>query len=374
MSTRPEARRIAFISTLEGSPWGGSEVLWSQTALRLRDAGHTVSANVPWWPQTPVPLEALESAGVLVTRRRERPRWKRILGAARVHERVFTWLDETRPEFVVLSLDSQTAGLDWMRACRARGLKYIPIVHIAPEHFWPGDPLNRELALRYQEAHGLFFVSERTRDFARRQFAHALPQAEIVRNPFNVPFDVDARWPEDESTLRLACVGRLDPATKGQDILFEVLREAKWRARPLHVTFFGDGGARESLEALRDFYGVQNAAFATHTPDVVGIWARHHALVLPSRSEGLPLVVVEAMLCARPCIVTDVGGSAELLEEGATGFIAPSPTPGFLDAALERAWEQRAHWSAMGELAARRVREQIPSDPAATFAARLLEL
>ena len=56
------------------------------------------------------------------------------------------------------------------------------------------------------------------------------------------------------------------------------------------------------------------------------IWAEHHALVLPSRFEGMPLVVVEAMLCGRPCIVTDVGGNAELIRDGINGFLAKAPT------------------------------------------------
>jgi len=38
--------KIAFVSTMNNDPWGGSEFLWSETALRLLRAGHTVTANV----------------------------------------------------------------------------------------------------------------------------------------------------------------------------------------------------------------------------------------------------------------------------------------------------------------------------------------
>jgi hypothetical protein len=37
---------ILFISTMEGTPWGGSEELWSQAALRLLEKGHRISASV----------------------------------------------------------------------------------------------------------------------------------------------------------------------------------------------------------------------------------------------------------------------------------------------------------------------------------------
>jgi glycosyltransferase involved in cell wall biosynthesis len=107
---------------------------------------------------------------------------------------------------------------------------------------------------------------------------------------------------------------------------------------------------------------------------VGSIWASHHALVLPSRYEGLPLSLVEAMLCGRPSIVTNVSGNTELLEDNVTGFVAAAPMPTFLDEALERAWARRADWQAIGAAAARQVRELVPSDPAGVFADELLAL
>jgi glycosyltransferase involved in cell wall biosynthesis len=107
---------------------------------------------------------------------------------------------------------------------------------------------------------------------------------------------------------------------------------------------------------------------------VRGIWASHHALVLPSRYEGLPLSLVEAMLCGRPSIVTNVSGNTELLEDNVTGFVAAAPTASFVDEALERAWNRRADWPAIGAAAAHQVRERVPPDPAGVFADELLAL
>ena len=64
-------------------------------------------------------------------------------------------------------------------------------------------------------------------------------------------------------------------------------------------------------------------------------------LVMPSRFEGLPLAIVEAMLCARPVVATDVAGHAEVVEDGVTGFLADAPTVGAIAAALERCWVRR---------------------------------
>ena len=48
--------RFAFISTMHDWPWGGSEELWSQTALRLKNAGHQVYASVGYREQAPAPI------------------------------------------------------------------------------------------------------------------------------------------------------------------------------------------------------------------------------------------------------------------------------------------------------------------------------
>ena len=115
-------------------------------------------------------------------------------------------------------------------------------------------------------------------------------------------------------------------------------------------------------------------AFRGHVSDIRGIWCGHHALVLPSRYEGLPLALVEAMLCGRPAIVTDVAGNAELLEDGVTGFVAAAATARHLGEALERAWARRADWREIGEAAAVAVRRQVPEDPPLDFARRLVEV
>jgi len=79
--------------------------------------------------------------------------------------------------------------------------------------------------------------------------------------------------------------------------------------------------------------------------------------VLPSRGEGLSLAMLEAMMCGRPVIATDVGGCREVLEEGVTGFIAEDASEDALGRALERAWAVRSKWQAMGASAHQKAKE-----------------
>ena len=60
--------------------------------------------------------------------------------------------------------------------------------------------------------------------------------------------------------------------------------------------------------------------------------------------EGMPLAVVEAMLCGRICIVTDVGGNAEWITHGINGFLAKAPSTKSILEALKHAWSEKEQW------------------------------
>jgi glycosyltransferase involved in cell wall biosynthesis len=94
---------------------------------------------------------------------------------------------------------------------------------------------------------------------------------------------------------------------------------------------------------------------------------------MPSRIEGLPLAVVEAMLCGRPVVATDVAG-AEVVEDGVTGFLAEAPAVGSIGNALERFWTRREEAQQIGATAAERIRHLIPPDPVRIFADKIREL
>src|SRR5207302_353678 len=99
---------------------------------------------------------------------------------------------------------------------------------------------------------------------------------------------------------------------------------------------FGAGHNGEALRGLATRLALKKVDFPGFVSDVESIWKTHHALVLPSRTEGLPLALIEAMMCGRFGIVTNAGGSAEVVEEGRTGFIANAATADGFDHAMER--------------------------------------
>ncbi|MBW4538637.1 MAG: glycosyltransferase family 4 protein [Myxacorys chilensis ATA2-1-KO14] len=360
-------KKIAFISLNATTSWGGSEELWAQTATRMACSGYKVSVSVKGWNPKPKQMQAVEADCSVTYRWYDQTLFQKVAFMAHRGQGFYRWLDRVRPTLAVINQSSNNDGLFWMEACWQRSIPYVTISHVASENYWYPDELNARLAHAYRRAKKCYFVSQKNLELTVKQIAAEIPHAQIVRNPFNVSYNAVSTWKQTDEGFKLACVGRLNPVSKGQDILFEVLRSDKWRNRPITVTLFGEGGHAETLKRLRDLWGIQNVEFGQFTPDVESIWSTHHALILPSRYEGLPLVVVEAMLCGRICIVTDVAGNTELVDDNVNGFVAKAPTPEFVDEALERAWQQRDSWYEMGKAAACKVREVIPPDPIAVF-------
>ena len=371
-NTRHVKNRLRFVvvSTCPES-WGGSEELWSGAASHLAETGHLVSVFKTVVDETHSRIRHLKSLSCTVRDLRTFSLPNRV--SVRMHSLYLALhLKAFRPDLVVVSQGDNYDGLHFGNLCRRLKIPYTLISQKATDHFWPPDKSRKYMRRIFCAAVRCFFVSEHNLKLTQNQIGARLPQASVVRNPYLVPPDGPLEWPgSEDECLRLACVARLYLLDKGQDILLRVLGREKWKNRKLHVSFFGRGINREGLSDFATNLGLTNVSFEGQTTDVVGIWKNHHALILASRTEGLPLSLVEAMMAGRPAIVTKVGGNAEVVEDSVTGFLA-APAEDPIDEALEEAWRRKDELRDMGLLAARRIRELVPPNPAELFAGTLL--
>ena len=118
--------------------------------------------------------------------------------------------------------------------------------------------------------------------------------------------------------MRLVCVGSLAARYKGVDVLLRAIADAKGRGVGLRLDVVGGGQHQEELEELAARLGIGDVShFLGQIPS--GTDVRSHLLaadvfVLPSRTEGLPSALVEAMAVSLPCVASRVGGIGELLQ------------------------------------------------------------
>lgn len=372
---------FVFYSNIAQSPWGGSEELWSQAAIRLHKMGHRVAASVKGWSPRHPRIQQLVEAGVQMQERWPASLTARVLRKAGLLVRTDAdFCLQHNPDLVLISHGSHIPEVALCDDLRRKGQRHALLFQMATEIYWPADDLLGELERALHGAQANFFVARKNAELVERQLGSAVPHCEYIWNPTQPmanPARVVPRRPvmrSEDAAWSIACVARLDTLAKGHDVLFEVLRQSRWRARNLHVSLYGTGQWEQGLRRLAKYWNISQVSFRGHTEDIQSVWEEHDAIILPSRYEGTPLALIEAMLCGRPAIVTNVGGNAELIEEGKTGFVAGSCSLENLDAAMERAWQKRDCWSEMGVEASETIRSMMPADPVEEFVRRLLQL
>src|SRR5579875_1056970 len=135
-----------------------------------------------------------------------------------------------------------------------------------------------------------------------------------------------------------------------------VLGSEKWKQRNWIWNLYGKGPDENKLRQLAKEYNIEDrVCFRGFTNDVREVWKENHLHVFPTLSEGMPLAITESLVCGRPVTATDIGGIAEWVKDGETGFIASKPNAECIDEALERAWNKKREWADMSV----QIREQF---------------
>lgn len=372
--------KILIISTLKGVAWGGSEELWYKLAIHAVDSGCEVTVLVIKNRSTHIKIENLRKKGCNICYTNDR----KLIGPSRLQRLIlkfkkkdyqlqfsnrFEKAFDTSADIVVISqagvLDI-TYYEDLLHSLKKNSLPYVVINQHHYEFGMLTECQRASLLNFFHEAKNVFFVSNRNKEVLERQLLTRFPNSNVIKNPVNCTSPKVVSWPIS-SIPRLAVVARMDIDFKGQDILLEMLATDKWNDREFIVEFYGEGPHKQYLTDLIRFYNLEKKVFLMgHSNDISQVWERNHLLVLPSHSEGTPLSLVEAMLCGRPCVVTDVGDCGCVIKNNDTGWLAYTCSVNSLDEAMERAWQQQTKWEKMGRSANSDILKFIDNNPGKT--------
>jgi glycosyltransferase involved in cell wall biosynthesis len=372
--------RFYFLSNW-GPGWAGCEELWSRAATALAGDGHIVFASVPGSLPLHENILALRRFGIKLHVRRPTTIWTRLLRRLRLApaewQAEVARIASVRPDLVIVSDGGTWSPTPLLTALHAARLSFATLAQCNSDRNWLAEECRAQLAALMAKATTAFFVSRANLQLAEYQLGCKLPNAQIVSNPWTVDPQSCVPWPgvSAESCLKMACVARLHPDSKGQDLLLLALSSASWKERNWELTFFGDGPQRGALQLMAKKLGLANrVAFAGHVRNIADIWRTHHVLTLASRYEGMPLALLEALICGRPALVTAVAGNPEVVSEGQNGFVASAPNLASVEATLERLWESRSRLKEMGEQARLEMLAKHPIPPERTFADELMTI
>ena len=159
-------------------------------------------------------------------------------------------------------------------------------------------------------------------------------------------------------TRLIGLLGRLT-RQKGPDLLVAALPALVSAWPQLRCLFVGDGVLGPELRRQAAALGVASyCVFLGPRSDVADLVAILDVVVLPSRSEGLPFALLEAMVLAKPVVATRVGGNPEVVEDGRTGLLVSPENPAALAEAVRFLLDHPAEATAMGL----RGRERVAQD------------
>jgi glycosyltransferase involved in cell wall biosynthesis len=357
---------ILFVTTMKNYPWGGSEELWSQTAVELAGRGYKLTTLQPsiseGHPKSQELCRRVYRSEYFKPLKKYSLEWfqRRVL-KKKEQQAV---LKGPLPKHGVVSQGNNTEGLDWMKRFKSLEIPYTVIVQCNAEWWFPLDAIRSQLKEHYKSAETVVCVSEQNLEMLRLQLAEPLPNAVVIPNPFCLGDHPPPDYPGNSSgELRFACVARIEPFPKGLDVLLRVFALNKWRSRSITLTLYGDGPFRKGIEDMVEFLGLDNVNFAGQVTSYKEIWEKEHALLLPSRYEGMSLALLECMWCARPVLATKVGGAEEIIDDGLNGFLSDSCSITGIDESMERLWDSRDSLKTMGLRARKKIEESIPESP-----------
>jgi glycosyltransferase involved in cell wall biosynthesis len=190
-------------------------------------------------------------------------------------------------------------------------------------------------------------VSRSVERFAHDVFGESIPSTHVIGNAIDVEaidkipaIDwTSLGWPGDAQVLLF--VGRLH-RQKGLDVLVEAIEpllSGPTDSRAMRCLLVGDGPQRDEWNRIANRLGPARFQLTGWRSDSLALIKGCRLLVLPSRYEGMPNAVLEAMAAGKPVAATAVEGVTELLGDAAEGQTCPPEDPAALRELIRRLWQ-----------------------------------
>lgn len=177
-----------------------------------------------------------------------------------------------------------------------------------------------------------------------------------IRTICNGMIDIDQKLMarhDNQNPVNIVMVARFNQPKDQNELL-----KATYNIKNIHIHFVGDGPLREETEKLAEELKVGNRiTFWGELDSVEEVLAQSQIFALISNWEGFPISTLEAMRAGLPTVVSDVGGAAEAVEQGKTGYAVKKGDIDTLQAVIKELVEDTEKRKEMGNAARKRYEE-----------------
>jgi len=268
---------------------------------------------------------------------------------------ILSGLGRFRPEVVHVHCGSPRSAVLPRELSLDAGLPLIVTEHFVPPDLALDDAQRARLAAIYRRAAIVISVCDENRRLLRERYSLWTDRHFVVRYGVHAP-PIDGR-PDEGGTVRAITVARF-VSQKGIDVLVRAVAQLQSDIRnSATFTVVGGGPLEDELRQLAKELGVsEQIRFIGWCDDIPARLRSHDLFILPSRSEGQPIALLEALAAGLPCIASAVSGIPEALGDGRYGRLVPPDDPASLAQAIELFASARADLSAKAAAASNHLR------------------
>lgn len=225
------------------------------------------------------------------------------------------------PDVDILETHGYKANILGRLVVRGRRRPWIAVLH---GETWENRKIRAYFALERLAVRGADCVVVVSHDMARKVSSQGVPpeKIQVIQNAC-LGLEEDAPPWGDDAPPVVGVVGRLSPE-KGVDVALRAHRLVTRRLPDARLLIAGEGPRRGELERQAEQLGIgASISWLGYREPIADVYRQLAVLLIPSRSEGLPNVALEAMALGVPVVATSVGGLPEVVKDGESGYLAP---------------------------------------------------
>jgi len=363
-------KSVLIFSIMNGTAWGGSELLWYQSALWLRKNKYKVGVCCFYWPEKEEKLNRLKAAGCELFYLPGRMQTKSLLGKIKLRK-ALTAVPVHQYDFVIFN---QGGWKDVVHGPFKYFYKRLPPYSVSFHNYNAREKLSAKKKQILQDwvnyAVANLADTEKVFTVMKEIYSITVPRSGIQINPttFTPPGGyTDYNSSVDEKTV-FSMIAEMDVERKAQDVLIKTLAEKKWKERNWELNLYGKGKDFTKIEKLIAELGLQNKIFMKgYSLDLRSSLTDSHLVLHMTHLDAMPIVVVDAMSVSRPVAVSHVGDMPRWVKEEVNGWLTDEVTPESISETLERAWNEKHRWMQMGRRSFDLFKEKFPADPVEQF-------
>jgi glycosyltransferase involved in cell wall biosynthesis len=327
-------RGLMVIHNFRPGSTGGAELQAERLSAQLVDLGHSMQV-LTWLPGPDAPLEET-SHGVQIHRVNHRLAYY----VKQDVTNTFRYLMRYRHSYDVLHVHMVYGhAVVAVVVARCFGKKCIIKIACAGEfgdlyNFSKFDGFDHALRILYR-ADAIVAVS---REVEQELLNYGFQPGRIVRIPNGADtgyFQRNCSFPE-RNKVRFVLIGRRHPQ-KGIDTTLQAakLLQNEGMGNHFEIKFYGEDYPEHNYQNMAQRFGLTKVVeFFPFATDMLSVYRSAHCLLLPSRGEGLPNSLLEAMAMELAAIVSRVSGTVDVVDDGENGILIPSDSPEALARAM----------------------------------------